>query len=100
LALDLNNINIHKKTLGTIQINISDRATIRNTIVPFFDLYPLYGMKLIAFLKVKDILKLLDDNSINGQVKWTPELKEEILKIWDNKSSILNEDATLNVKGW
>ena len=57
-------------------------------------------MKLIAFLKIKDILKLLDDNSINGRVKWTPELKEEILKIWDNKSSILNEDATLNVKGW
>lgn len=57
-------------------------------------------MKLIAFLKVKDILKLLDDNSINGRVKWTPELKEEILKIWDNKSFILNEDATLNVKGW
>jgi hypothetical protein len=57
-------------------------------------------MKLIAFLKVKDIIKLLDDNSINGRVKWTPELKEEILKIWDNKNSILNEDATLNVKGW
>jgi len=100
LALDLNNINIHKKALGTIQINISDSATIRNTIIPFFDKYPLYGMKLIAFLKIKDILKLLDDNSINGRVKWTPELKEEILKIWDNKSSILNEDATLNVKGW
>ena len=100
LAFNLENVNIHKKTLDSIQINISNRDTIRNVIIPFFDQYPLYGMKLIAFTKVKDIIKLLDDNSINGRVKWTPELKEEILKIWDNKSSILNEDATLNVKGW
>jgi hypothetical protein len=65
LALGLNDVKIHKKTSDTVQINISDRNTIRNVIVPFFDLYPLYGMKLIYFMKVKDILSLLDSNSIN-----------------------------------
>jgi len=100
LTLGLNNVNIHKKSSNSIQINISDRDTIRNVIIPFFELYPLYGMKLIAFTKIKDIINLLDNNSINGRVKWTPQLKEEILKIWDNNSSILNDDATIKVKGW
>lgn len=100
LALGLNNTNVHKKSIDTVQINISDRTTIREIIVPFFDLYPLYGMKLIAFLKIKDILKLLDINSINGRVKWTPELKEQVLNIWTNTTSELNENATLKKKGW
>lgn len=100
LAFNLENVNIHKKTLDSIQINISNRDTIRNVIIPFFNQYPLYGMKLIAFTKVKDIINLLDSNSINGRVKWTLELKEEILKIWDNNTSILNDDATIKVKGW
>jgi len=100
LTLALNSAKIHKKSLDSIQINISDRAILNNIIVPFFDLYPLYGMKLIDFLKVKDILKLLNDNSINGRVKWTSELKEEILRIWGNNTSILNENASLKSKGW
>ena len=100
MALGLNNVKIHKSTSDTVQINISDRNTIRNVIIPFFDSYPLYGMKLISFMKVKDIINLLDSNSINGRVKWTPELKEEILRIWDNNASILNDDATIKVKGW
>lgn len=100
LALGLNNVKIHKKTSDTVQINISDRNIIRNVIIPFFELNPLYGVKLIYFMKVKDVLHLLDSNSINGRVKWTPELKKEILLIWDNNTSILNDDATIKVKGW
>lgn len=57
-------------------------------------------MKLIAFTKVKDIINLLNSNSINGRVKWTPELKQKILNIWDNNSSILDDDAIIKVKGW
>lgn len=100
LTLGLNNVKIHKKSSDAVQINISDRNTIRSVIIPFFELYPLFGMKLIAFNKIKDILSLLDKNSINGRVRWTPELKEEIIRIWDNNSSILNDDATIKIKGW
>ena len=57
-------------------------------------------MKLIAFTKVKDIINLLNSNSINGRVKWTPELKQKILNIWDNNFSILDDDAIIKVKGW
>lgn len=95
LALDLKDAKIHKKTSDTIQINISSRDNIRDIIIPFFDLYPLYGMKLVAFNKLKLILRLIDENSINKRVRWTSELKEEILKIWCDNSYILNEDATL-----
>lgn len=100
LAFNLENVNIHKKTFDTIQINISNRDMIREFIIPFFNLYPLYGMKLIAFSKIKDIILLLDHNSINGRVKWSPELKDQILNIWTNTLSVLNEDAILKIKGW
>lgn len=48
-----------KKILNAIQINISNRNMIKDVIVPFFDQYPLHGIKLIAFTKIKNILELL-----------------------------------------
>lgn len=100
LNLDLKDNKIHKKSIDSVQINISNRSTIRNVIIPFFESYSLYGMKLIAFMKIKDILVLLDKNSTNGRVKWSSELKVEILNIWTNTSSVLNENATIQIKGW
>jgi LAGLIDADG endonuclease len=97
--LNLNGINLNISR-NTMQINISSREILKNVIIPFFNKYHLHGIKAIDFEKIKDILNIIEENTVNIKVKWTPKLKEKILFIWNNNTSVLNENATLKTKGW
>jgi len=55
-------------------------------ILPFFELYPLYGIKSIQLIKIKHILTLMSYNNHRLMEKpgqpWNPLIKSEIKRIW------------------
>jgi hypothetical protein len=77
---------------------VSNKEDINNTIIPFFELYPFYGLHSISFLKwshiVKYLLKIREDKSI-----FKRQNKELVISnvraIWLDRSTHLYNDLSV-----
>jgi hypothetical protein len=67
---------------NTIQLSIENKELFRSVIIPFFNEYPLYGIKLNNLNKIIKILSLITKYNINRSNPYTPEIKKEIINIW------------------
>jgi hypothetical protein len=94
----------HNKFNNSIEFKITHRQSLSDIVVPFFKLYPLYGVKSITFLKLIDILAFMENDnhrSISGKGRpWKPEVKEKALNIWVNSDTLLLVTGLPGKKGW
>jgi len=81
---------------------VSNKDDLNNTIIPFFEKYPFYGLHSISFLKwshiVKYLLKIREDKSIfdrqNKEI-----IVSNVRAIWLDKSTLLYNDLSLGSEG-
>jgi len=79
-----------------ISLNCGSEYTVFHILLPFFEKYPIYGIKAITLRKLLKISELIiDSKGSRKTTKWTPELKLQILSIWENNNLRLKEDATV-----
>ncbi len=93
---NINNFIISKTNDKAISLNSGSENTIFNILLPFFKEYPIYGIKaiiLVKLLKIRDLI--LSQRGSRKTTKWTPELKSQIINIWDDTSIQLKSDATV-----
>lgn len=78
------NIEIKTKVQinNTIQLSIENKELFRSVIIPFFNKFPLYGIKLNNLNKIIKILSLITKYNINKSNPYTSEIKKEIINIW------------------
>jgi len=67
---------------NTVQLLIENKEFFRLTLIPFFNKYPLHGVKLNNLNKIINILSTIDKNNINRNNPYTTEIKKEIINIW------------------
>jgi LAGLIDADG endonuclease len=70
------------QTNNTIQLLIENKEIFKSVIIPFFNEFPLYGVKLNNLNKIIKILSLITKYNINRSNPYTPEIKKEIINIW------------------
>jgi hypothetical protein len=93
---DVNNLVISKVNDKAISLNCGSEDTIYNILLPFFEKYPINGIKAITLIKLLKIKNLI--LSLRGSrktTKWTPELRSQIINIWNDTSIQLKADATV-----
>ena len=93
---NINNLVISKVNEKAISLNCGSEDTIYNILLPFFEKYPIYGIKAITLIKLFKIKNLI--LSLRGSrktTKWTPELRSQIINIWNDTSIQLKADATV-----
>lgn len=67
------------------QILIENKEFFRSVLIPFFNEYPLYGIKLNNLNKIINILSVINKYNINKNNPYTQEIKQEIINIWFTK---------------
>lgn len=67
---------------NTVRLLIGNKEFFRSTLIPFFDKYPLHGIKLNNLNKIINILSVIKKYDINKHNSFTPAIREEIIKIW------------------
>jgi hypothetical protein len=93
---NVDNLVISKSNDNAISLSNGSQDVVFNNLLPFFEEYPIYGVKAITLLKLLKIRDLI--LSLRGSrktTKWTPELKSQVINIWTDTSIILNSDATI-----
>jgi hypothetical protein len=75
-----NKLNIYPN--NTIRLLIENKEFFRSTLIPFFNKYPLHGIKLKNLNKIIKILSVIDKYNINRNNYYTQEIREEIINIW------------------
>jgi len=93
---NISNLVISKVNDKAISLNCGSEDAIYNILLPFFEKYPIYGIKaitLIKLLKIRDLILRLRGS--RKTTKWTPELKSQIISIWNDTSIQLKADATV-----
>lgn len=70
------------QTNNTIQLSIENKELFKSVIIPFFNEFPLYGVKLNNLNKIIKILSLITKYNINRSNPYTAEIKKEIINIW------------------
>lgn len=80
-----------------VRISIMNLNVFLNVIIPFFELYPLYGVKSITLLKLIDIATIINDYKLNFPRKpLDDQARKRILNIWNNNESSLNSNGQLD----
>jgi cytochrome c oxidase subunit 2 len=86
-ALNLTSNTLRPKGSDWLRISTTNRATIKNVILPFFLKYPLLGVKSSIVLKLSQILATTERSIPLGskRIKWSPELRSKLLAIWNRE---------------
>lgn len=74
-----NKIKIHS---NNTQILIENKEFFRSVLIPFFNEYPLHGIKLNNLNKIIKILSIINEYKISKNNPYTKEVKQEIINIW------------------
>jgi hypothetical protein len=93
---NIDNFVITKTNNKAISLNSGSEDTVFNILLPFFEIHPIYGVKaitLIKLLKIRDLILSLRGS--RKTTKWSPELKSQIISIWEDNSIQLKADATV-----
>jgi hypothetical protein len=93
---NVDNFIISKTNNKAISLNCGSEGTVFNILLPFFEKYPIYGVKAITLtklLKIQDLILSL--RGTRKTTKWTPELKSQVISIWEDDSIQLKGDATV-----
>jgi hypothetical protein len=96
--LNIENLVISNTGEKAISLNCGSKQTVTQILLPFFEKYPLYGVKAITLrklLKITDLIKSSSNSITRKTTNWTPDLKVQVLNIWGNSSFILKGDATV-----
>lgn len=78
---------------------ISNKYDHINTIIPFFEEFPVYGQHAVSFLKWSLIIKYLLSLRVEGTMPRNldkPYIISNIRKVWLDKSWLINTDLTFN----
>lgn len=75
-----NKLNIYPN--NTIRLLIENKEFFRSTLIPFFNKYPLHGIKLKNLNKIIKILSFIDKYNINKNNYYSQVIREEIINIW------------------
>ncbi|KFH98272.1 LAGLIDADG endonuclease (mitochondrion) [Podila verticillata NRRL 6337] len=67
---------------NSVQLLIENKEFFRSTLIPFFNKYPLHGIKLINLNKIIKILELINKYGINRSNSYTSDIRKEIINIW------------------
>jgi hypothetical protein len=67
---------------NSVQLLVENKEFFRSTLIPFFNKYPLHGVKLNNLNKIIKILSEIDKNNINSHNPYSTEVKQEIINIW------------------
>lgn len=81
-----------------VQFRTMSKNLFLNTIIPFFETYPLYGVKSIKLYKIQLILDLMNTSNflkLSGSDKEI--LKDQIIKIWEDDSIKLLGNGTPDI---
>ncbi len=79
-----------------ISLNCGSEYTVFQILLPLFEKQPIYGIKAITLRKLLKISELIiDSKGSRKTTKWTPELKLQVLSIWQNNNIRLKGDATV-----
>jgi hypothetical protein len=95
---NLDKFVIRKTNKEMISLNCGSQSVVINNLLPFFKSYPIYGVKAITLNKLFKILDLINksrEELDRKTIKWTPELKNQILSIWNDSNYSLKGDATI-----
>jgi hypothetical protein len=86
-ALDLPSNTLRPNGSDKLRISTTNRATIKNVILPFFLKYPCLGVKSSSVLKLSQILAITEGSNPLGSkiIVWSPELKSKLLAIWNRE---------------
>jgi len=80
---------------------VSNKEDINNTIIPFFELNPFYGLHSISFLKwshiVRYLLKIREDKSIFSRLNKDTVISN-VRTVWLDQSILLYNDLTIESK--
>lgn len=80
---------------------VSNKEDINNTIIPFFEKYPFYGLHSISFLKwshiVRYLLKIREDKSIFNRLN-KDTIISNVRTVWLDKSILLYNNLTIESK--
>jgi hypothetical protein len=93
---NIDNFVISKSQDRVISLDCGSEGSIFNVFLPFFEKHALYGVKairLVKLLKIRDLILSLRGS--RKTTKWTPELKSQIITIWDDTSIQLKPDASV-----
>uniref|UniRef100_UPI0023F09034 LAGLIDADG homing endonuclease n=1 Tax=Cyathus jiayuguanensis TaxID=380660 RepID=UPI0023F09034 len=91
------NFKIEETTKESLTLKCGATSVVRNTLLPFFTKYPIYGTKAITLQKLIDI-RDLDINSgrkTKTIIKWTPDLKSKAVNILNDSNYRLTVDGTV-----
>jgi len=95
---NVENFVISKTNKNQTSLSCGSVYTVFHILLPFFEKYPVYGIKAITLRKLLKIKKLIIDSKglHRKTTKWTPELKLQILSIWESNKLRLKGDATVD----
>lgn len=68
-----------------LSLNCGSFFTVTQILLPFFRKYPIYGVKAITLQKLFKIVAVVLKNKNKKNSKWTPQLKEKVINIWNTK---------------
>jgi hypothetical protein len=100
LGLKDNNILNPSLNKNSQDISVAGNKNFINIILPFFELYPLYGIKSIQFITKQSLVILMSNNNHRlidqpGQ-PWDPLVKSEIERVWLYDKIYLNGSCLPN----
>lgn len=78
-------IKIKIQSNNTVLLLIENKQFFKSVLIPFFNEYPLYGIKLNNLNKIINILSVINKYNINKNNPYTQEIKQEIINIWFTK---------------
>lgn len=75
-------LDIKINTNNSVQLLIMSKEFLENILIPFFERYPLHGIKLNNLNKLIKILSIIKEHNIHESNPYTSEIKKKIINIW------------------